>query len=84
MAKFTYVVDREFKLVEPVTFYPDVDLKGTPVTLNPGDSVVYRGVIDIDAKGRYTFDHQGKKLFCPDRAALDKGLEENYDELVKP
>jgi hypothetical protein len=84
VAKFTYVVDREFKLVEPVTFFPDLELQGQAVTLNPGDSVVYRGVIEIGGKGRYTFDHQGQKLFSPDRAALDRGLDENYDELVKP
>ena len=84
MAKFTYVVDREFKLVEPVTCYPDVDLKGAAVTIPPGESLVYRGLIELDGKGRYAFVHQGKKVFCPDRAALDRGLEENYDELVKP
>ena len=84
MAKFTYMVDRVYNVVEPVTVYPDVELKGEPFTLNPGDTLVYRGVIELGGKGRYTFDHNGRKAFCPDRTALDKGLEENFDELVRP
>ena len=84
MAKFTYMVDRVFNVVEPVTCYPDVELKGESFTLNPGDTVVYRGVIELGGKGRYTFDADGRKAFCADRAAVDKGLTENFDELVRP
>jgi hypothetical protein len=84
VAKFTYQVDRVHRVVAPVTFNTKVTLDGEAVTLQPGDSVVYRGVIEIDGKGRYTFQHGDRKLYGPDRHALDMGLEENFDELVKP
>jgi hypothetical protein len=84
VAKFTYQVDRVHRVVAPVTFNTKVTLDGEAVTLSPGDSVVYRGVIEIDGKGRYTFQHGDRKLYSPDRNALDLGLEENFDELVKP
>lgn len=84
MAKFTYVVDRAFKLVEPVTFHPDVALRGAGVALAVGDEVVYRGPIELDGKVRYAFTKDGAKLFSADRPLLDRALNENYDELVKP
>ncbi|MOA26008.1 hypothetical protein D3C78_1467720 [compost metagenome] len=84
MAKFTYQVDRVHNVVAPVTFNTSVELKGESVTLQPGETVVYKGVIELGGQGRYTFQHGDRKLFSPDRAALDAGLEENYDELVKP
>ena len=84
MAKFTYQVDRVHNVVEPLTFNTKVELNGEAVTLNPGETVVYKGVIEIDGKGRYTFVHGDRRVFSPDRSALDKGLEENFDELVKP
>ena len=84
MAKFTYVVDRAFKLVEPVTFHPTPELKGEAVTLAAGDEVVYRGPVELDGKARYGFVKDGAKLYSADRALLDRALEENYDELVKP
>jgi hypothetical protein len=84
VAKFTYVVDRAFKLVEPVTFHPDVALQGAGVPLAVGDEVVYRGTIEFDGKVRYAFVRDGAKLFSADRPLLDRALHEEYDELVKP
>jgi hypothetical protein len=84
VAKFTYVVDRAFKLVEPITFSPTPELKGDAVSLAAGDEVVYRGPIDLGGTRRYAFVKDGAKLFCGDRALLDRALEENYDEMVKP
>jgi hypothetical protein len=84
VAKFTYQVDRVHNIVAPIVFNSKVELDGEAVTLNPGDTVVYKGVIELAGKGRYTFQHGDRKLFNADRTVLDAGLEENYDELVKP
>lgn len=85
MAKFTFQVDREHKVVAPVTFYPTVELTGEPVTLNPGDAVIYRGLIELGGVPHYTFLRpEGGKLYSKDRAALEAGLEENFDALVQP
>lgn len=84
MATFTYQVDRVHNVVAPISFNTDVELKGETVTLNPGDAVVYKGLIELAGKNRYTFQHGDRKLFSADRAALDAGLTENYDELVRP
>lgn len=84
MANFTFMVDREHKVVAPVTLYPTVELTGEPITLNPGDAVIYRGMIELGGVPRYTFFlKDGGKGYSKDRKALEAGLEENFDELVQ-
>lgn len=82
MAHFTFHVDREHTLVAPITFHPDVTLKGEPFTLQPGDAVIYRGLIEIDGHPRWTFFlPDGRKAFTQSREQLEQGLVENYDAL---
>lgn len=84
MAKFTYQVDREHKAVAPVTLYPTVELTGEPRTLAVGEAVIYRGMIELGGVPHYTFFYKdGGKGFSKDQAALEAGLEENFDELVQ-
>ena len=84
MAKFTFQVDREHKVVAPVTLYPSVELSGDPMILNPGTTVIYRGLIELGGVPRYTFFlKDGGKGYSKDRAQLEAGLEENFDELVQ-
>ena len=84
MANFTFQVDREHKVVAPVTLYPSVELTGEPLTLNPGDAVIYRGMIELGGVPRYTFFlKEGGKGYSKDRAMLEAGLEENFDALVQ-
>lgn len=84
MAKFTFQVDREHRVVAPVSLYPTVELSGEPLTLQPGDVVIYRGLIELGGVPRYTFFlKDGGKGFSKDRAMLEVGLEENFDALVQ-
>lgn len=83
MAHFSFVVDRAYQVKNPLTLYTDLALAGEAVTLNPGDSLVYRGVIEIEGVPRYTFDHAHRKLYTRQRPEIVDGLEENYDELVQ-
>lgn len=82
MANFSFTVDREHRVVAPVTFYPDVNLQGEAFTLEAGEAVIYRGLIEIDDVPRWTFFlKDGRKAFSKNREQLEKGLEENYDEI---
>ena len=85
MAHFTFQVDREHTLVEPIPFHPDVTLKGEAFTLEAGEAVIYRGLIEIDGKPSWTFLlKDGRKAYSGNREQLEKGLVENYDALAQP
>lgn len=85
MAHFTFQVDREHTLTQPTAFHPDVTLTGAPFTLEAGEAVIYRGLIEIDGVPRWTFLlKDGRKAYSKDRQALEQGLVENYDALAQP
>ena len=83
MAKFTFLVDRLHQVVAPIALETTLKAGGETVTLSPGETVVYRGVIELGGVPHYTFDHQARKLFTRDRAQLENALEERYDELLQ-
>lgn len=83
MAKFSFVVDREYQVVNPLQFYGNWDLKGETFGVQPGDKVVYKGVVELAGSVRYHFLVEGKKAYAQDRALLEDALSENYDALIQ-
>jgi hypothetical protein len=80
---FTFQIDRFHKATKPITLYGNVDLSGETFTLAEGEKAVYRGVVELAGKQRHVFVVGEKKGYSSDRAALEAGLEECYDELIQ-
>lgn len=83
MPTFTFQVDRRFTVVSPIQLSPTVELSGPIVTVPAGDSVIYRGLIELAGVPRYVFDQGERKLFTSDRAQLLPALAECYHDLVQ-
>lgn len=80
---FTFQIDRFHKATQPITLNSSVDLNGEAFTLAEGEKAVYRGVVELAGKQRHVFSVGDKKGYSSDRAALENGLEECYDELIQ-
>lgn len=84
MSKFNFTVDRVCNVTKAITFHGDAGLMTEPFTVEPGTTVVYRGTVEIGHTARFCFDvGEGKKGYTRDRAALEAGLAEDYDALMK-
>lgn len=80
---FTFLVDRAHTLVAPLALHADLALSTPAETLPAGETLVYRGVVELEGKPRYVFTHQGAKRYTADRQALEGALVEDYDALVQ-
>jgi hypothetical protein len=83
VATFNFTVDREYQVLAPLTLQPNAELQGESYTVQPGETLVYRGVVELDGVPRYGFVAAGRKGYTRDRAGIEKALVENYDALVQ-
>ena len=81
-ARFSFQIDRPNAISQSLALRPDLDLRGEPVTVESGESVVYRGTVELGGEPRYVLEYGGRKLYTRDRAALEKSLAENYDAMA--
>ena len=83
MATFAFQVDRVYSVLSALTLHPNAELSGESFGVAPGDSVIYRGLVELDGVPRYAFDVEGRKGYTKDRAAIETGLQKNDDALAQ-
>jgi hypothetical protein len=83
LTTFNFTVDREYKVLAPLTLHPTAELQGEAFTAQPGESLVYTGMVIIDGVPRYCLKQPGRKGYTRDREAVVRGLSENYDALMQ-
>jgi hypothetical protein len=84
MPSFTFQVDRVHRVTAPITLHPDPGLMSEPFTVEPGQTVVYRGVVELGGTQRHAFDlGEGRRGYSRDRAQLVPALAEDYDALMQ-
>ena len=84
MPSFSFQVDRVYQVTAAFSVHPDPGLMGEPFSIEPGTTLVYRGVVELGATQRHVFDlGEGRKGYSRERAQFEGALAEDYGALLK-